>query len=197
MYLAAFSAICVIRLLLSAPDDCAISYRESDVRFSFYAWGVSRTDTQSGRRYRVIYRKPDHIQTQKRGFRTKRDAELFLAKVEIDKSRGAYVDSVKSRVLRGEWLDAWMASRSDWRETSRERARGIVVRHVKPELGGYPPASSNHQLVQNWAGALSKSQEPASVHKIVNVLRPVVVPPRRFELRPLPPEGEKWLDLAR
>jgi hypothetical protein len=24
-----------------------------------------------------------------------------------------------------------------------------------------------------------------------------VVPPRRFELRPLPPEGEKWLEPAR
>ncbi len=118
----------------------------------------------------MIYRKPDHIQTQKRGFRTKRDAELFLAKVEIDKSRGAYVDPAKARVLLGEWLDVWMASRSDWRETSRERARGIVVRHIKPELGGYPLASLNHQLVQNWAGALSKTQGPASVRKIVNVL---------------------------
>ena len=131
---------------------------------------VTAYETNAGKRYRVIYRKPDHIQTQKRGFKTKRDAELFLAKVEIDKSRGAYVDPAKSRVLLGEWLDAWMASRSDWRETSRERARGIVARHIKPELGGYPLASLNHQLVQNWAGALSKTQGPASVHKIVNVL---------------------------
>jgi integrase len=131
---------------------------------------VTAYETNAGKRYRVIYRKPNHIQTQKRGFKTKRDAELFLAKVEIDKSRGAYVDPAKSRVLLGEWLDAWMASRSDWRETSRERARGIVVRHIKPELGGYPLASLNHQLVQNWAGALSKTQGPASVRKIVNVL---------------------------
>jgi integrase len=131
---------------------------------------VTAYETNAGKRYRVVYRKPDHIQTQKRGFKTKRDAELFLAKVEIDKSRGAYVDPAKSRVLLGEWLDAWMASRADWRETSRERARGIVARHIKPELGGYPLASLNHQLVQKWAGALSKTQGPTSVHKIVNVL---------------------------
>lgn len=36
--------------------------------------------TSSGKRYRVIYRRPDHRQTQKRGFKTKLDAELFLAK---------------------------------------------------------------------------------------------------------------------
>jgi integrase len=131
---------------------------------------VTAYETNAGKRYRVIYRKPDHIQTQKRGFKTKRDAELFLAKVEIDKSRGAYVDPAKSRVLLGEWLDGWMTSRSDWRETSRERACGIVARHIKPELGGYPLASLNHQLIQNWAGSLSKTQGPASVRKIVNVL---------------------------
>jgi hypothetical protein len=83
---------------------------------------VTAYETKAGKRYRAIYRRPNHIQTQKRGFKTKRDAELFLAKVEIDKSRGAYVDPAKSRVLLGKWLDAWMASRSDWRETSRERA---------------------------------------------------------------------------
>ena len=45
-------------------------------------------ETRNGRRYRVIFRRPDHIQTQKRGFPTKRDAQLFLAGVELDKSRG-------------------------------------------------------------------------------------------------------------
>ena len=62
---------------------------------------VTAHETNAGKRYRVIYRKPDHIQTQKRGFTTKRDAELFLVKVEIDKSRGAYVDPAKSRVFGG------------------------------------------------------------------------------------------------
>lgn len=34
------------------------------------------------------YRKPDHSQTDKRGFRTKRDAELLMATVEISKAHG-------------------------------------------------------------------------------------------------------------
>ena len=78
-----------------------------------------------------MFRKPDHAQTQKRGFKTKRGG-LFLTSVEIDKSRGADIDPSKSRVLVGEWPDAWMDCRADWRATSRERARGIVARHIKP-----------------------------------------------------------------
>jgi hypothetical protein len=45
---------------------------------------ISAYVTSGGKRYRVIYRKPDHSQTQKRGFKTKRDAELFLANIEVD-----------------------------------------------------------------------------------------------------------------
>jgi integrase len=131
---------------------------------------VTAYETTAGKRYRVIYRKPDHIQTQKRGFRTKRDAELFLAKIEIDKNRGAFVDPGKARVTLGEWLDLWMASRSDWRPTSRERARGIVAAHIKPALGRYPLGALTHQTVQQWSSNLSASQSPASVRKIVNVL---------------------------
>lgn len=126
--------------------------------------------TSIGKRYRVIYRRPDHRQTQKRGFKTKREAELFLAKTEVDKSRGAYIDPTKSRVLVGEWLDSWMESRSDWRNAVRERARGIVERHIEPHLGGYPLGSLDHRAVQTRAGGLSKTQGPSSVRKIVNVL---------------------------
>lgn len=69
---------------------------------------ISAYQTESGKCYRAMFRKPDHAQTQKRGFKTKREAELFLASVEIDKSRGADMDPSKSRVLVGEWPDAWM-----------------------------------------------------------------------------------------
>lgn len=131
---------------------------------------ISAYQTTSDKRYRAMFRKPDHAQTQKRGFKTKCEAELFVASVEIDKSRGAYIDPLKSRVLVGEWLDAWMDSRADWRATSRERARGIIALHLKPTLGGYPLGSLTHGADQAWAGGHSKTQSPSSVRKIVNVL---------------------------
>ena len=36
-------------------------------------------ETRAGKRYRVLYRRPDGSQAQKRGFTTKRSAELYLA----------------------------------------------------------------------------------------------------------------------
>jgi hypothetical protein len=84
--------------------------------------------TAQGKRYRVLYRRPDHGQTQKRGFRTKKDAELFLAGVELDKQRGAYVDPAKARVLLSDWMDVWLSSRTDMRPTTRTRVEGRRVR---------------------------------------------------------------------
>lgn len=40
---------------------------------------ISSYTTQSGVRYRVRYRKPDGSQTDKRGFKRKRDAEQWAA----------------------------------------------------------------------------------------------------------------------
>ena len=67
-------------------------------------------ETSGGRRYRVRYRKPDHSQTDKRGFGTKKAAELFLASVEVAKAKGEYVDASAARitvcVLGARWLES-------------------------------------------------------------------------------------------
>ena len=125
--------------------------------------------TTSGRRYRVTYRRPDHRQTTKRGFRTKKDAELFLASVRSI-SRGTYIDPSKARVKLGDWLDGWLASRSDLRETTRERVVGIIEIHVRPMLGLYPIGELDHTSLQAWTAQLSRKQSAASVRKCVNVI---------------------------
>lgn len=47
-------------------------------------------ETKDGRRYGAIYRTPERKQTSMRGFRTKRDAELFLATIPVSKARGVH-----------------------------------------------------------------------------------------------------------
>ena len=53
---------------------------------------IERYKTSSGATlYAVRYRTPERGQTKKRGFATKRDAELFAATVEVSKARAEYV----------------------------------------------------------------------------------------------------------
>ena len=56
---------------------------------------IESYDTAKGRRYRALYRRPDKKQTQKRGFTTKKAAELFLATTEVDIAQGRYAHFVE------------------------------------------------------------------------------------------------------
>ena len=71
---------------------------------------IEAYETGAGKRYRVRYRTPDHRQTDKRGFRTKRDADLFLATVEVSKATGEYIEPARARTTIAElgvgWLEA-------------------------------------------------------------------------------------------
>ena len=73
---------------------------------------VEKYQTSTGATlYRVRYRTPDRRQTQKRGFATKRDAELFAATVEVAKARGEYVAPAVGRITIGELgRPGWTAS---------------------------------------------------------------------------------------
>ncbi len=67
---------------------------------------IERYQTASGgTAYRVRYRTPDRRSTSKRGFTTKRDAELFAATVEVSKARGEYIAPTVGKVTIGEVWD--------------------------------------------------------------------------------------------
>ncbi len=131
---------------------------------------VTPYETSGGKRYRVRYRKPDRSQTDKRGFRTKHEAELFLASVEVAKSTGRYIDPTRARVTIADWMTAWLDSRSDLRASTLDRVQGVVRNHIIPALGNIALSDLGRLQAQQWASRLSATQSPGSVRKIVNVL---------------------------
>jgi hypothetical protein len=79
---------------------------------------ISSYETSAGKRFRVRYRKPDRSQTDKRGFRTKRDAELFLAATEVRKATGEFIDAAAARITIGELGKAWLAAQTHLKPSS-------------------------------------------------------------------------------
>lgn len=117
---------------------------------------VTPYDTVDGKRYRVRYRKPDRSQTDKRGFRTKRDAELFLASVEVSKARGEYVDATAAKIPVGSLGVAWLEGRKATLKPSAYRPLEITWRlHVEPRWGTTDVGQVQHSDVQAWASELA------------------------------------------
>jgi integrase len=129
--------------------------------------------TSGAKLYRVRYRTPDNRQTDKRGFKTKRDAQAWAEQLEVDKRRGVYVAPAAGRVKLGEYAREWLASKHKLKPSTRARYQvvldTVIAAHADVALGDI-----SRQLVREWVSDLSVDLAPASVHKTFGVLRQVL-----------------------
>lgn len=112
--------------------------------------------TTDGKRYRVRYRKPDHSQTDKRGFKTKREAELFLAATEVSKARGEFIDSSSSKIPIGELGKLWLPSQTHLKPSSFEPLEIAWRLYVEPRWGSTPISDIRFSDVQTWVSQLTQ-----------------------------------------
>ncbi|MBZ4485981.1 site-specific integrase [Microbacterium sp. cx-55] len=116
---------------------------------------ISSYETAKGKRYRVRYRTPDHRQTDKRGFRTKREADLFAASVEVSKARGEYIEASAARITVGELAGPWLAVKEVKLKPSAYRPLEIAWRvYVEPRWGATAVADVRHSDVAVWVSEL-------------------------------------------
>ncbi|MBY4570390.1 site-specific integrase [Gordonia sihwensis] len=119
---------------------------------------IERYDTQSGRRYMVRYRKPDHKQTMKRGFRTKRDAEAFAATVEVQKLTGDYIAPALGRITVDELAPDWLARKeADLKASSYKPVERAWYNHVKPTWGHKQIVDINLNDVETWIADMGRT----------------------------------------
>ncbi|WP_060915776.1 tyrosine-type recombinase/integrase [Microbacterium oleivorans] len=133
------------------------------------------TTASGSRLYRIAYRRPDHSQTNERGFRTKRAAELRLAEVELSKHRGDYVDPSEARITVGMIGASWIDSRSgDLKPSTRRTIQSAWRIHVEPKWGDRQIGSIRHSEIQIWVAALSKTHSATTVRRCHEVLASVL-----------------------
>lgn len=134
---------------------------------------IDAYDTKDGRRWRVIYRKPDGTQTSRRGFQRKRDAQEWLAEhVTVAKASGTYIDPQAGRRKVGGLWPAWIAkkrvsSKASYVE-SLERAWRV---HVEPQWGARTLESLTRAEIQEWVSAQAESKSATVVLRNLGILR--------------------------
>lgn len=155
--------------------------------------------TASGRRYRVRYRTPDQRQTDKRGFTTKRDAELFLASVEVSKARGEFVRASESAVTIGELGPRWLANQSHLKPSSFKPVEQSWTKYVEPAWGSVRIRDVRFSDVQSWVTRIATDRSATVVIRAFGILAgilDVAVRDRRLSSNPargvkLPRKGSK------
>ena len=119
---------------------------------------IESYNTKGGKRYRVRYRTPDHRQTDKRGFRTKRDAEAFAATVEVEKLTGSYVAPTLGRITVAELSSEWLSRKeSDVAPSNYRTLESAWRTHVEPKWGRRRIADIELGEVERWIADLGRS----------------------------------------
>lgn len=132
---------------------------------------IQRYKTNEGYRYRVRYRRPDGGQTDKSGFKTKRDAEQFRSKVEVAVNRGEYIDPRNSRITISELGEPWLQNRQRVVKPSYAQTLESAWRiHVKPKWGKRQLSSLLYSEIQEWVSELSTSHSASSVSRAYGIL---------------------------
>lgn len=127
-------------------------------------------ETPNGRRYRVLYRKPDHGQGQKRGFTTKKEAQLFLSTVEISKSRGDYVDPSAGRIKVSAYGRDWLSSQSHLKPSTRKAVESSWRTWVEPRWGRWSLAEIHHSDITRWIAEVAATRSPTTTARAFGVL---------------------------
>lgn len=160
----------------------------------------------AGKRYRVRYRTPDRKQTDKRGFKTKRDAELFLASVEVSKARGEYIDPAENKITVSQLGSAWIQRQTHLKPSSFRPVAAAWRNHVETRWGTTSVGDIRKTAVQHWIsdmttgdGAAQKPKSATVVIRAYGVLASILdgaVDDRRILTNPargvkLPRKGKK------
>lgn len=137
---------------------------------------ITRYDTASGPRYRVRYRKPDGRQTDKRGFVTKREAQVFAATVEVSKLTGSFVEARAGRVTIGELGQRRLEHRAATLKPSTWRVESSEWQYrVRGEWGRWPVGDVRTSDVEAWIAKLTRQGCGATVvHRCYGILNGIL-----------------------
>jgi len=145
------------------------------------AGSIEAYDTAKGRRYRVRYTTPSGKRTDKRGFKTKREAEIFRAEVTVSVASNTFLDPTLGKKTVTMFGEQWKTGRlARLKPSSRNTMETSWRVHVQPHWGSRGVASIRASEVEDWVSALlsptdeRKALSAQTVRRCVFVLSSVL-----------------------
>ena len=134
---------------------------------------VHRRKTKRAVSYDARLRGPDGRGYTKT-FKTRRDAEAYIAQEHVDRTRGAWVDPRGAQTLFEVWVDRWQNADPSKRPSTRAREQSIIRTYLLPALGRQPLGSITSLQVQRLVNAWAKRLKPRTVRRNYEALRAIL-----------------------
>ncbi|MEU6536382.1 site-specific integrase [Streptomyces sp. NPDC047000] len=126
-------------------------------------------------RYQARYLGPDGLlRPAPETFRTKREADDWLADKQTELRRGDWHDPDAGKVPFGSYASTWIRER-ELTSTTRQLYGSLLRHHLEPVFGGVNVAEISPPLVRSWrADKLASGTGPTTVAKAYALLRAVL-----------------------
>ena len=103
-------------------------------------------------------------------FSSKADALAYLASVETDLHRGAWVDPRAGSVRLRKYSDEWLSRKTHLSVSTIELYRFLLDRHVLPHLGETALAALTPSKVRGWSTSSIAREHPSTAAKAYRLL---------------------------
>jgi integrase len=109
-------------------------------------------------------------------FRTKREADAFLAQTRADLDRGSWLDPARGDIALGEYSARWLADRPSLRPRTKELYEGLLRLHILPTFGERPLARITTAGVRTWRARMLAADRPgpSTVSKSYRLLHAIM-----------------------
>lgn len=146
--------------------------------------------------------------TASRKFKTRDQAERWLARTNVHKDEGTFVNPRRGAIRVVEWAPMWRASKVNLRPTTAARLDSILRQHVIPRFGRSRVSAVQNSAVRAWVAEMeAKGLSASTIRKAFFALRDMLqaaVADRRIAFNPcdhvpLPVEehgDQRFLDVA-
>ena len=127
-------------------------------------------------RYQASYLGPDgRRRNAPTTFERKKDADLYLARVESLLSQGEWTDPARAKVRLGDYAERWVVQRPGLRPRTVELYRWLLGRHITPHLGPVPLGNLSTPMIRQWrADLLAAGVSETMAAKSYRLLRAVL-----------------------
>lgn len=151
---------------------------------------IGKYETKQGTRYRVRITLPNGHRSDKRGFRTKRDAQQYLNEYRSQRTLGTFVPESAGRIRVAEL--AQLALDSDvHRAATTQATREVHARKwVVPHWGDWPVRNVTAVDVRDWIRMMreegAKNDTISKAHQFLNSIMNLAVEMRCIGTNPMP-----------
>lgn len=111
---------------------------------------VSKYVTASGERWEVRFTTPARKRTRKRGFTTKRDAQLWSASNVVSQAQGTYIDASAGKVSVGDVLADFIERRGTRAETTLAARESHAANWVEPYWASWSIGDVRADDIAEW-----------------------------------------------